>query len=94
VRAGRPPSGLEIERLTAADDLIILSWSAVAEPPATLSAAEREVLAHIVRGESNADIARARSTSVRTVANQVASLLRKTAAESRFELIRRYAGAL
>jgi DNA-binding CsgD family transcriptional regulator len=37
---------------------------------------------------SNAAIARARQTSVRTVANQVASLFRKTGARSRDELAR------
>jgi len=49
------------------------------------------VLARITRGQSNKDIARARKTSERTVANQVASLLRKTGAASRYELITRYA---
>jgi DNA-binding NarL/FixJ family response regulator len=46
------------------------------------------VLACIARGMSNAEIARVRQTSVRTVANQVGSLLRKTGAASRIELSR------
>jgi DNA-binding NarL/FixJ family response regulator len=37
---------------------------------------------------SNAAIARERKTSVRTVANQVASLFRKTGARSRAEIAR------
>ena len=43
-------------------------------------------------GDSNAAIAQARNTSERTVANQLAALLRKTASKSRFDLIRRFAG--
>lgn len=53
-----------------------------------LSPAERAVLAYVIRGDSNAEIAAARRTSVRTVANQVAKLLRKLGASSRFDLIR------
>ena len=48
--------------------------------------------ARVVRGESNRTIATARNTSVRTIANQVASLLRKTGATSRYDLIRRFGG--
>lgn len=48
-----------------------------------LSAAEREVLALLCRGLSNAEIARLRESSSRTVANQVASILRKTGSHSR-----------
>jgi DNA-binding CsgD family transcriptional regulator len=53
----------------------------------TLSQAELEVL-HLVRtGHSNAEIAGLRRTSVRTVANQVASLLRKTGRPGRRALV-------
>lgn len=55
-------------------------------PTSTLSAAEREVLELLHEGLSNAAIARMRHRSVRTIANQVASLLRKTGASSRREL--------
>lgn len=58
-----------------------------------LSPAERAVLAYVTRGDSNAQIAAARRTSVRTVANQVAKLLRKLGASSRFDLIRWYGRA-
>jgi DNA-binding NarL/FixJ family response regulator len=51
-----------------------------------LSAAERSVLRLVMRGAPNEMIAWARATSLRTVANQVASLLSKTAATSRHEL--------
>jgi DNA-binding NarL/FixJ family response regulator len=53
-----------------------------------LTPSEAQVLEHLARGMSNAAIARARHTSVRTVANQVASLFRKTGARSRAELAR------
>jgi DNA-binding CsgD family transcriptional regulator len=51
-----------------------------------LTAAEREIAAMVVDGMSNADIARARVKSVRTIANQVASAFRKLGVGSRVEL--------
>lgn len=91
-----PPSALEVELLD--DELAVFTWPAAAaaaaagaEPLSRLSAAERAVLSLIVKGASNAAVAMTRGTSVRTVANQVASLLRKLDAASRFELIKRYA---
>lgn len=53
---------------------------------ATLTAAERAVLSLLREGLSNSDIARLRGASRHTVANQVASILRKTSAFSRREL--------
>ena len=47
-----------------------------------LSAAEREVLTLLLEGKSNREVARARGRSERTVANQVASILRKTGCAS------------
>ncbi|MET0285121.1 MAG: helix-turn-helix transcriptional regulator [Polyangiales bacterium] len=52
-----------------------------------LTQAEHEVLALVRAGHSNQAIATARGTSTRTVANQVASLLRKTGGTSRRALI-------
>jgi DNA-binding CsgD family transcriptional regulator len=77
------------------EEMLVFSWEdneTRPPPPESLSIAEKDVLERLVRGDSNATIARARKTSVRTVANQVASLLRKTKAQSRYELIQRYAG--
>ncbi len=51
-----------------------------------LTAAERAVAAMIVDGMSNAEIAKARGKSVRTIANQVASAFRKLGVGSRVEL--------
>lgn len=65
------------------EDLLVLSMPAASGLAASLSPAEIEVARAIVRGSSNAEIARARGTSVRTVANQVASILRRLGAGSR-----------
>lgn len=75
------------------DELVLFTWEPEAADASMLTASEREVLALIAEGGSNAEIARARSTSPRTIANQVASILRKTGCTSRFELIRRFARA-
>jgi len=92
-RVVRPPKGLVVEKLiVGGEQLVVFSWAANVALPAGLSRAESEVLARVVRGESNAAIAKVRKTSVRTVANQVASVLRKTGAASRFVLIRRFGG--
>jgi DNA-binding NarL/FixJ family response regulator len=53
----------------------------------SLTRAERAVLDLVQQGLSNAAIAKARRRSVRTIANQVASILRKTNAWSRRELV-------
>lgn len=56
-----------------------------------LTAAETEVARLAARGLSNAEIAARRNVSVRTVANQMASILRKLGVSSRRELAVRYA---
>ena len=56
---------------------------------AGLSAAEREVTSMILDGMSNREVARARKTSVRTVANQVASVFKKLGVSCRLELASR-----
>jgi DNA-binding CsgD family transcriptional regulator len=61
--------------------------------PDALTDAEREVVALVLEGSSNADIARQRSTSTRTVANQIASILRKLAVKNRSELVHRLLSA-
>jgi len=51
-----------------------------------LTAAEREVVEAVQAGHSNASIARARGTSPRTIANQLASIYAKLGIVSRHEL--------
>lgn len=71
---------------------------AVSSAPATsrsepsLTAAEREVMALLLEGKTNAQIAMTRKTAVRTVANQIASLFRKYGVGSRAELAARVHG--
>jgi DNA-binding NarL/FixJ family response regulator len=57
-----------------------------------LTPAERDVSLYVIEGWSNAQISRARSTSVRTIANQIASLFRKLNVRGRLELILRLLG--
>ncbi len=59
---------------------------------ADLTAAERAVLALIVRGLGDRDIAKERAVSASTVAKQVTAVLRKHAVSSREELLRAVLG--
>jgi DNA-binding CsgD family transcriptional regulator len=61
--------------------------------PEGLTDAETSVLMLVLAGLSNEQIASARGRSLRTVANQVASILEKTRTASRGELIARCRGA-
>jgi DNA-binding NarL/FixJ family response regulator len=91
-----PPHGLIARRFDAdRDELVVFTWGDhPPEPlPLSLTAAEHEVLALIVSGASNRAIAERRRVAARTIANQVASILRKARARSRFELIRRFSNA-
>jgi DNA-binding CsgD family transcriptional regulator len=70
------------------EDLVVVSFPVDAQTDdVVLTDAERAIAAAIREGQSNAAIARARGTSVRTVANQVAMLFRKLGVSSRVELI-------
>jgi len=55
----------------------------------SLTAAERQVVTAALNGRSNAAIAKARRTSSRTVANQLAAVYRKLGVASRWELAAR-----
>jgi DNA-binding CsgD family transcriptional regulator len=90
-----PPKGLEVKTVGSRDEFVLLSWPSPSTEPVDdeLTPAERDVLSLVVSGASNAAIARHRGTSVRTVANQMARLLTKLNAGSRYELIQRFGGA-
>jgi YD repeat-containing protein len=60
-------------------------------PTAPLTGAEVAVARELVRGLSNREIAALRGTSVCTVANQVASLMRRLDLRSRAEVVMRLA---
>jgi DNA-binding CsgD family transcriptional regulator len=82
------PEGLRATTFECgADTFAILSFPELDPPlPDVLSAAEAEVCRLLLTGLSNAEVARQRGTSERTVANQVASILKKLGAGSRSEL--------
>ena len=85
------PVSLSSFRLGGVDFVVL---SAPIAPPSTiaLTKAEREVAALAVDGLTNAQIAKRRKTSVRTVANQLAVIFRKTGVGSRVELASRFGG--
>lgn len=89
--ATRPELPHELQGATLDADgqqLAILSFRIPDGPEgARLTAAEREVVAALLAGKSNAEIAKARETSTRTVANQVASIFRKLDVHSRAQLV-------
>jgi len=64
----------------------VVSQSLRPAPNGILTSAQLDVARAIARGASNAEIARRRGTSVRTVANQVASILRRLGATSRAQV--------
>jgi len=72
--------------ISRSGDVIVLSRAA--RPlPAQLSPAERELARGLRAGLSNAELAAARGTSIKTVANQLHALYRKLGVCSREELI-------
>lgn len=84
-----PPRGLVADRLGAAEDeLVVLSFP-LGDSRAGLTRAEQEILRSLLDGMTRASIARARATSERTVANQIASVFRKLGVHSRSELAAR-----
>ena len=83
------PDAIEVDRFTRnGEDFALLCWPVARDGPrpADLTAAEADVLARLLDGLSNAQIAAERGTSARTVANQVAKLLRIFGVSSRVEL--------
>jgi DNA-binding NarL/FixJ family response regulator len=82
-----PPDLVAVHVVASDAELVVFSYAR--QPPAgrpLLTDAESWILAAILEGKSNAEIAGARRRSVRTVANQVASLFRKLRVRSRGEL--------
>ena len=81
-------NGSEKCPLAAGEGYVLVSWSM--SPPANwdaLTRAELAVATALIEGASNREIAAARGSSVRTVANQVASIFRKLGVRSRGELV-------
>jgi DNA-binding CsgD family transcriptional regulator len=91
-----PPSSAAFEAATfviESEEYLVLSFpspSETASPsPAVLTGAERDVIQHVVNGRSNYEIAHARKSSPRTIANQISGIYRKLGVRSRRELAAR-----
>jgi DNA-binding NarL/FixJ family response regulator len=86
--ACRPPPGLEVVSIEVQGRELVLLRFPIPAPrlPRNLSRAEREVVAGVLKGHSNAEIAAHRGTSLRTVAVQLQSIFRKLGVGSRTEL--------
>ena len=83
------PRGLRsVELEVGGEQLVVLSYPIRATSSLRgLSGAEKEIVAGVLAGLSNASIARRRGTATRTVANQLAALYRKLGVGSRRELV-------
>ncbi|MCK6535316.1 MAG: LuxR C-terminal-related transcriptional regulator [Polyangiaceae bacterium] len=85
-----PPPGLEAVSVgPPGDHWVLLSWDEARAEASELPRALGDVLEGILHGEPNRVIAARRKTSVRTVDNQVATLLERFGAGSRVELVRK-----
>jgi DNA-binding CsgD family transcriptional regulator len=74
--------------LESADGSVaVLSFELAGDQGRWLTPAESEVVAYLLKGCSNAQIASFRGSSRHTVANQVASAFRKLGIRSRLELV-------
>jgi len=71
------------------ESFVVMSLPTGTTSPEGLSSAEREVANDAAAGLSNAAIAKKRGRSVRTIANQLASVYRKLSVASRAELAAR-----
>jgi DNA-binding CsgD family transcriptional regulator len=72
-------------------EIVLISVPLSRQPPSELTDAEREVARRAAAGDSNVAIARARGSSHRTVANQLAAIFAKLGVRSRAELASRLA---
>jgi len=80
------PEVMEVE--VGGERLVVISMPATAvDEQVELTASERRIAADILAGLSNREISSQRGTSIRTVANQIASLYRKLGVTSRSELV-------
>jgi DNA-binding CsgD family transcriptional regulator len=75
-------------QLSRVGDVIVISADTPVFPT-ELSDSERAVARALIAGSSNAEIARVRGTSVKTVANQLYAMYRKLGVSTREELVAR-----
>jgi DNA-binding CsgD family transcriptional regulator len=85
------PQGIraQLARVVVADDVLLIGATPQLDETqlSGLTVAERGVLALLIAGSTNNDIAKRRATSPNTVANQVQTIFRKFDARSRGELL-------
>lgn len=83
-----PPPGLVAYEIEPGRVLFVQPLSSAPPTPllVDLTPAEREVTVLLLDGRDNASIAEERGTSLRTTANQIASVFRKLGVSSRAEL--------
>jgi DNA-binding NarL/FixJ family response regulator len=84
-----PPRGLEAYTVNVGNEELLILGFALPRivPPPGLTAAEEEVVRAVASGMKNAEIARRRGTSQRTVANQLTSIFQKLGITSRAQLV-------
>ena len=86
-KAQRPEDLQAFRFQIGSGEFVILSYAtSLSRRVRELTPAEHDVLRHVLAGATNARIAAVRRTSKNTVANQVASIFRKTGVCSRAEL--------
>lgn len=91
-----PPDDLEVQSFViGSDEYVVLTFRVAPDHAAIgitegLTASERVIAELVLQGQSNAEIARTRGTSVRTIANQIAAIYRKLGVGSRRELFARW----
>ena len=83
-----PPRGVEIIDVGDDDGWVVVAAPVPSVDDRALTPALRDVLGGVLAGETNAEIARRRGVSRRTVDNQVATLLARYGARSRVDLAR------
>ncbi|HVU06040.1 MAG TPA: LuxR C-terminal-related transcriptional regulator [Polyangiaceae bacterium] len=83
-----PEDALQVGPLAPGERVVALERDVGGKAFVRLTEAERAVALRIVEGRTNAEIGLERSSSARTVANQVSSVFRKAEVHGRCELIR------
>lgn len=81
-----PPIALRLR--VGAEEIAIYGFPPAPSDRGALTEAELAVAAALIAGASGEEIARARRTSARTVANQIAAIHRKLRVGSRMALLR------
>jgi DNA-binding CsgD family transcriptional regulator len=100
-RKQNPKTRVALERLrdlrsstfrVGGQNMLVISYAVDGRQPENLTPGEAEVASMAAAGLTNAEIASARGTATRTVANQMASILLKLGLSSRRELAALYHG--